>query len=60
MFTFIHFHSHPGDIEKEIIREKDKALKRKVKRIKVEMNSSADSHENASYCPGKEVTSQNK
>jgi hypothetical protein len=31
MFTF---YSVPGDIEKELIKEKEKALKRKVKRIK--------------------------
>jgi hypothetical protein len=31
IFSFI---SSPGDIEKELLREKEKALKRKVKRIK--------------------------
>ena len=29
----------PGDIEKELVREKEKALKRKVKRIKAQMIS---------------------
>jgi len=37
-YTIINFQSSPGDIEKELIREKEKALKRKVKRIKVSMN----------------------
>ena len=30
-------HSAPGDIEKEMLKEKEKALKRKVKRIKAQM-----------------------
>ena len=33
-YTVFSFHSAPGDIEKELLREKEKALKRKVKRIK--------------------------
>lgn len=33
-FSIISFFSQPGDIEKELLKEKEKALKRKVKRIK--------------------------
>eukprot|EP00349_Pseudokeronopsis_sp_Brazil_P012192 CAMPEP_0202979688 /NCGR_PEP_ID=MMETSP1396-20130829/85773_1 /ASSEMBLY_ACC=CAM_ASM_000872 /TAXON_ID= /ORGANISM="Pseudokeronopsis sp., Strain Brazil" /LENGTH=158 /DNA_ID=CAMNT_0049719233 /DNA_START=643 /DNA_END=1119 /DNA_ORIENTATION=- len=40
--------SVPGDIEKELIKEKEKALKRKVKRIKAQMSVQAESHEAAS------------
>lgn len=32
--SVINIQSQPGDIEKELIKEKEKALKRKVKRIK--------------------------
>jgi hypothetical protein len=32
--SIIVMHSVPGDIEKELVKEKEKALKRKVKRIK--------------------------
>lgn len=53
-------HSQPGDIEKELIKEKEKALKRKVKRIKAQMITSCVSHETASYNPGKEYNSPNK
>lgn len=54
------FQSLPGDIEKELQKEKEKALKRKVKRIKVQMSLQAISHESAAACPGKEITSANK
>ncbi len=50
----------PGDIEKELVKEKEKALKRKVKRIKAQMNSQAVNHESAASCPGKDFTSANK
>ena len=33
-YSIFSFVSVPGDIEKELIKEKEKALKRKVKRIK--------------------------
>ncbi len=33
-FSILSFYSQPGDIEKELLKEKEKALKRKVKRIK--------------------------
>ena len=36
-YSILTFHSTPGDIEKELHREKEKALKRKVQRIKTEM-----------------------
>jgi hypothetical protein len=52
--------SSPGDIEKELLKEKEKALKRKVKRIKAQMIAQAVSHESASYNPGKEYNSPNK
>jgi hypothetical protein len=53
-------HSIPGDIEKELLKEKEKALKRKVKRIKTEMTSKALTHESAQYNPGKDYNSANK
>ena len=52
--------SVPGDIEKELVKEKEKALKRKVKRIKAQMNSQAVNHESAVLCPGKDFNSTNK
>ena len=36
-FSILSLTSQPGDIEKELLREKEKALKRKVKRIKAQM-----------------------
>jgi hypothetical protein len=33
-FSVLNIQSIPGDIEKELIKEKEKALKRKVKRLK--------------------------
>ena len=36
--SMIHFHSMPGDIDNEILKEKEKALKRKVKRLKVQIS----------------------
>ena len=54
------FQSLPGDIEAELQKEKEKALKRKVKRTKQQINTLTVSHENASTYPGKELTSQNK
>jgi hypothetical protein len=52
--------STPGDITPELLKEKEKALKRKVKRIKQQIITQAVSHENASTYPGKELTSANK
>lgn len=49
------FHSVPGSIENELIKEKEKALKRKVKRIKQQINNTTVTHENASTYPGKEL-----
>jgi hypothetical protein len=34
-FSILRFTSTPGDISKELIKEKEKALKRKVKRLKM-------------------------
>ena len=59
-YSVISMSSVCGDIEKELQKEKEKALKRKVKRIKAEMLASALNHETAAYCPGKDVTSANK
>jgi len=59
-FSCLVFTSVPGDIEVELKKEKEKALKRKVKRLKQQITSSAVSHENASTYPGKELTSSNK
>ncbi|CDW90779.1 UNKNOWN [Stylonychia lemnae] len=59
-FSIISMNSQPGDIEKELLKEKEKALKRKVKRIKTQMISQAVSHESAAYNPGKEYNSPNK
>jgi hypothetical protein len=36
-FSILHFGSSPGDITKELTKEKEKALKRKVKRLKVQL-----------------------
>jgi hypothetical protein len=36
-YSIFVFSSSPGDIEKELIKEKEKALKRKVKRLKAQM-----------------------
>jgi hypothetical protein len=36
-YSIIVFHTVTGDIDKELHKEKEKALKRKVKRIKAEM-----------------------
>ena len=33
-FSIVSVNSQPGDIEKELLKEKEKALKRKVKRLK--------------------------
>jgi len=59
-FSIISFHSIPGEIEKELLKEKEKALKRNQKRLKQQIIQMAISHESASSCPGKEVTSSNK
>lgn len=52
--------SAPGDIDKELLREKEKFLKRKVKRIKAQMIAQAISHDVAATCPGKDFISANK
>ena len=36
-FSILNFNSVPGDISKELVKEKEKALKRKVKRLKVQL-----------------------
>jgi hypothetical protein len=46
-FSILLFSSTPGDISKELIKEKEKALRRKVKKIKVQLQQMAVSHENA-------------
>ena len=58
--SMIVFQSTPGDIKPELLKEKEKALKRKVKRIKLQIIGLAVSHENASTYPGKELTSVHK
>ena len=59
-YSLLVFISFPGDIEVELRKENEKALKRKVKRLKQMMSTLAVSHENASTYPGKELKSQNK
>lgn len=59
-FSLLVFSSQPGDISTELKKEKDKALKRKVKRIKAQIADRAVIHENASSYPGKEVNSYYK
>ena len=54
------FCSQPGDITQELKKEKEKALKRKVKKLKMQIVNTAVSHENASTYPGKELKSSNK
>jgi hypothetical protein len=60
LLSMVVFNSTPGGIEAELIKEKEKALKRKVKRIKQQINATAVTHENASTYPGKELSSSNK
>jgi hypothetical protein len=36
-FSIFNFNSQPGDISKELVKEKEKALKRKVKRLRVQL-----------------------
>jgi len=52
--------STPGGIENELKLEKEKALKRLVKRIKMQLTATAVTHENASTYPGKELHSTHK
>ena len=59
-FSILLFTSQPGEIEIELRKENEKALKRKVKKVKVLMQTLAVSHENASTYPGKELKSPNK
>jgi len=59
-FALLDFHSQPGDITSELKKEKEKALKRKVKKLKMQILNCAVSHENASTYPGKELKSSNK
>ena len=59
-FSMIYFNSVPGDIDAMLQFEKEKALKRKVKRLKVQIANLSVSHENASTYPGRELTSSNK
>lgn len=46
-FSILSFYSAPGDISRELLKEKEKALKRKAKRLKVQLQQMAVSHENA-------------
>ena len=59
-YSLLVFTSQPGEIEVELRKENEKALKRKVKRLKQSMQTLAVSHENASTYPGKELKSPNK
>ena len=59
-YSLLVFTSQPGDIDVELRKENEKALKRKVKRLKQLMQTLAVSHENASTYPGKELKSPNK
>ena len=59
-YSLLVFCSQPGDIDVELRKENEKALKRKVKRLKASMQALAVSHENASTYPGKELKSSNK
>jgi len=58
--SILTFSSQPGEIELELRKESEKALKRKVRRLKTSMQTLAVSHENASTYPGKELKSPNK
>lgn len=59
-YSLLVFSSLPGEIESELRKENEKALKRKVKRLKQSMQTLAVSHENALTYPGKELKSPNK
>lgn len=59
-YSLLIFSSQPGEIELELRKENEKALKRKTKRLKQTMTALAVSHENASTYPGKELKSPNK
>ena len=48
MYSILYFGSTPGDISKELLKEKEKALRRKVKGLKVQLQQMAISHDNAS------------
>ena len=54
------FSSQPGEIEQELKKEREKALKRKTKNLKQQIVSCAVVHENASTYPSKELSSKNK
>lgn len=54
------FTCEPGDITQELKKEKEKALKRKVKRIKLQLQHNSVTHENASTQTVKLLTSQNQ
>ena len=60
VYAMLDFHCQPGDITVELKKEKEKALKRKVKKLKLQILSTAVSHENASTYPGKELKSCHK
>lgn len=60
-FSILYFGSTPGDISKELLKEKEKALRRKVKRLKVQLQQMAVSHDNAgSKHAWKDYSSLNK
>jgi hypothetical protein len=46
-FSILSFHSTPGDISKELIKEKEKALKRKVKKLRLTLGTNVLTHESA-------------
>lgn len=60
-FSILRFQSNPGDISKELIKEKEKALKRKVKRLKILLHQMAVPYENVSVSqPWKDYSSMHK
>ena len=60
-FSILTFSAVPGDISQELVKEKEKALKRKMKRLKVQLQQMAVSHENAGCQQAwKDYSSQNK
>lgn len=60
-FSILSFNSNPGDISKELNKEKEKALKRKVKKLRLTLTTSAQTHESAGQSqPWKDYSSQNK
>ena len=46
-FSVLSFNSIPGDISKELLKEKEKALRRKSKKLKMMLQQMAVSHDEA-------------